>query len=211
MLENACGVPAVVRRRVAVVDAGADAGATGQRGGVSEHACFLAPSHRAPCGFCICIFFLRVWGGGGAGEPARAASIGGTGPAFGPQIVEERFQVDSNCGMSELVEEAGGVREEEEVARLAMGVIVEATGGLALRFVAFGAVLVCSAAAAAHGPSRCGVLAGWVPRSGPRGGPRGADGGQKRGDILIAELGKNFDLSIVTLDEVVDGGFRENG
>ncbi len=32
--------------------------------------------------------------------------------------------------------------------------------------------------------------------------------GQKRGDLLIAELGKHFDL-IVTLDEVdvVDGGF----
>ena len=31
--------------------------------------------------------------------------------------------------------------------------------------------------------------------------------GQKRGDLLIAELGKHFDLSIVTLDEVVEGGF----
>ena len=31
--------------------------------------------------------------------------------------------------------------------------------------------------------------------------------GQKRGDLLITELGKHFDLSVVTLDEVVDGGF----
>ncbi len=31
--------------------------------------------------------------------------------------------------------------------------------------------------------------------------------GQKRGDLLITELGKHFDVSIVTLDEVVDGGF----
>ena len=32
--------------------------------------------------------------------------------------------------------------------------------------------------------------------------------GQKRGDLLIAELGKHFDLSIVTLDEVVRGVSR---
>jgi hypothetical protein len=32
--------------------------------------------------------------------------------------------------------------------------------------------------------------------------------GQKLGDLLIAELGKHFDLSIVTRDEVVEGVSR---
>ena len=134
-------------------------------------------------------------------------SIVRDGPTFGPPVGEELFQEDS--GVPALVE-AVAEAYVAEVARLAHGVVVEATAGLALRSDGSHAMRCLYAARlrTVRHDAACTCLQGGYRAAGYEVVREAATGvGQKRGDLLIAELGKHFDLSIVTLDEVVEGGF----
>jgi hypothetical protein len=136
-----------------------------------------------------------------------AESIAGVGPEFGSPVGEELFQEDSDVPAHV---DAAAAAYAAEVARLAHGAVVEATAGLALRSDLSHAMRCLYAARlrTVRHDAACACLQSGYRAAGyevVREVPTGA--GQKRGDLLIAELGKHFDLSIVTLDEVVDGGF----
>ena len=136
-----------------------------------------------------------------------AESIAGVGPEFGSPVGEELFQEDSDVPAHV---DAAAAAYAADVARLAHGAVVEATAGLALRSDLSHAMRCLYAARlrTVRHDAACACLQSGYRAAGyevVREVPTGV--GQKRGDLLIAELGKHFDLSIVTLDEVVDGGF----
>ena len=136
-----------------------------------------------------------------------AESIAGEGPAFGSPVGEELFQEDSDVPAHV---DAAAAAYAAEVVRLAHGAVVEATAGLALRsdWSHSARCLYAARLRTVRHDAACACLQNGYRAAGydvVREVPTGV--GQKRGDLLIAELGKHFDLSIVTLDEVVDGGF----
>ncbi len=111
---------------------------------------------------------------------------------------EELFQEDSDVPAHV---DAAAAAYAAEVARLAHGAVVEATAGLALRpDMRCGA---CMRRGCARHDAACACLQSGFPAC-------------RVGNEVVrevptgwaeAEQGKHFDLSIVTLDEEVDGGF----